>query len=101
MAHYIMDQDLINPILHLNNALKINALIATSSWSLPEEAGREKMIQTQLHSETRATLAAHQGVNHSLYSEINPLHLPEVLALIGRRHGQGELYVALRSSIAG
>jgi len=59
------------------------------------------VILTQLHSETRAKLAALQGVNHSLYSEINPLHLPEVLSLVGQRHGQGELYVALKSSIAG
>jgi hypothetical protein len=66
-----------------------------------EEAGRKKVIQTQLHSERRAELAEIQGVNHSVYSEIDPLHLPEVLALIGRRHGQKELYAALRSSIAG
>ena len=48
-------------------------------------------------------LAELQGVNHSVYSEINPLHLPEVLALVGHRHGhrQGEFYVALKSSIAG
>eukprot|EP00985_Skeletonema_marinoi_P002745 scaffold1127_cov133-Skeletonema_marinoi.AAC.7 len=96
------DQDLNERIQrHIDNALKINALYATSSWSLPEEACKEKVILTQLHSETRAKLAALQGVNHSLYSEINSLHLPEVLALVGRRHGQGELYVALRSSIAG
>ncbi len=59
------------------------------------------MIQTQLNSKRRAELAALQGVNHSVYSEINPLHLPEVLALVGRHHGQKELYIALKSSIAG
>eukprot|EP00986_Skeletonema_menzelii_P005560 scaffold2055_cov139-Skeletonema_menzelii.AAC.3 len=32
--------------------------------------------------------------------EINPLHLPEVLVLVGRKHGQVELYIALKSSIA-
>jgi hypothetical protein len=63
--------------------------------------GRIKVIQTQLHSGTRAWLAAVQGVDRSLYSEINPLHLPEVVALVGRHHGQEELYVALKSSIAG
>ena len=36
-----------------------------------------------------------------MYSEINPLHLPEVLALVSEAHGQGELYIALKSSIAG
>eukprot|EP00985_Skeletonema_marinoi_P030917 scaffold34721_cov100-Skeletonema_marinoi.AAC.2 len=86
---------------HLDNALKINALNAYSSWSIPEEAGRAKVIQSQLHSANREELAGLQGVHQSLYSEINPLHLPEVLSLIGRRHGQGELYVALKSSIAG
>ena len=34
-----------------------------------------------------------------MYSEIDPLHLPEVLSLIGRRHGQGELFDALKTSI--
>eukprot|EP00984_Skeletonema_dohrnii_P016092 scaffold7070_cov73-Skeletonema_dohrnii-CCMP3373.AAC.1 len=96
------DQDLNERIQrHLYNALKINALNANSSWSLPEEAGREKMIQSQLHSAKREELARLQGVHQSLYSEINPLHLPEVLSLVGRHHGQGELYVALKSSIAG
>ena len=64
-------------------------------------AGKEKVILTQLHSGKRAELADLQGVDHSLYGEINPLHLPEVLSLIGQHHGQGELYVALKSSIAG
>ena len=36
-----------------------------------------------------------------MYSEIDPLHLPEVLELVDRHHGQGELYVALKSTIAG
>jgi len=66
-----------------------------------EAAGREKKTQTQLNSEGRAELADLQGVNQSLYSEINPLHLPEALSLVDQHHGQGELYVALRSSIAG
>ena len=62
---------------------------------------REKMMGTQLHSVTREELAELQGVRHSVFSEIDPLHLPEVLALVGNYHGQEELYVALRSSIAG
>jgi len=64
-------------------------------------AGKEKVICTQLHSVERAKLADLQGVDHSVYGEINPLHLPEVLSLIGQHQGQGELYVALKSSIAG
>jgi len=80
---------------HIENALKVNRNYEND----PEAAGREKVIQTQLHSVTRAELADLQGVDHSVYSEIDPLHLPEVLALVGERHGHEELFVALRSSI--
>ena len=66
----------------------------------PEVAGRAKVIQTHLNSGRRAELADLLGVHHSLYSEINPLHLPEVLSLVGHSLGQGELYVALKASIA-
>ena len=81
---------------HIDNATDIN-----SETDSPEAAGRQKVIETQLDSKRRAELAELQGVNQSLYSEIDPLHLPEVLALVGRRHGKGELYVALKASIAG
>ena len=84
------------PIKLIDNATNISY-----KASSPEAAGREKVIRTQLNSKKRAQLAALQGVNHSVYSEIDPLHLPEVLALVGRRHGQAELYLALKSSIAG
>ena len=64
-------------------------------------AGRVKVIQTQLHSKRRAELATMQGVGcQSLYGEINPLHLPEVLSLVSRQNGLEELYVALKASIA-
>jgi hypothetical protein len=81
----------------IDNALEINI----NHEDDPEAAGKEKVIRSQLHSSTRAELAELQGVDRSLYSEINPLHLPEVLALVGQHHGQEELYVALKSSIAG
>ena len=77
-------------------AAKINRL----SDSDPKVAGREKVIQTHLHSANRAEIANVQNVNHSFHKDINPLHLPELLSLVGRRHGQGELYVALKSVIA-
>eukprot|EP00985_Skeletonema_marinoi_P021052 scaffold12694_cov141-Skeletonema_marinoi.AAC.10 len=64
-----------------------------------EAAGREKCIQTQLNSETKAQLCRLQGVDHSVFSDIDPLHLPEVLSLIGGRHGCEELYLALKASI--
>ena len=65
--------------------------------SLP--ADEEKMFQTQLHSKRRAQLEKIQGVNHSVYSEINPLHLPEVLSKICSMHGRTELYAALKLSL--
>jgi hypothetical protein len=81
--------------LHINKAVRINRDKGS------EAAGREKVVLTQLHSGTRAKLANFLGVDRSLYSEINPLHLPEVLSMVGRYHGHGELYTALKSSIAG
>ena len=82
---------------HFRVAMEINMDHASN----PEAAGWEKVIETQLHHERRVKLAALQGVYHSVYSEIDPLCLPEVFVSVGRHHGQGHLYVALRSSIAG
>eukprot|EP00985_Skeletonema_marinoi_P028705 scaffold25772_cov123-Skeletonema_marinoi.AAC.1 len=62
---------------HINKAAHINA----ENENDAEAAGKEKVIETQLHSVKRAELAELQGVTRSFYSEINPLHLPEVLAL--------------------
>ena len=53
------------------------------------------MLQFQLKSAVEIELATYQ----SLYSEIDSLHLQEVLSLVSSRHGQGELFVALKSSI--
>jgi hypothetical protein len=69
--------------------------------SNPEAAGRQKVIASHLQSQNRAALCRLQEVDHSVYNEIDPLHLPEVFSLIGRRHGQGELYDALKTSIMG
>jgi len=68
---------------HINKATKIsrNNVNSWNNVSNPEAAGREKVIKTQLHSEIRAALCRLQGVDHSVYSEIDPLHLPEVLSL--------------------
>ena len=80
---------------HVNVATEING----NSGSDPEAAGKEKVIQTLLHSMKRSQLCRLQGIDRSLYSEIDPLHLPEVLSLIAQRHGEGELYAAVLSSI--
>ncbi len=67
----------------------------------PEVAGREKVIRMQLVSYKRERLADLQGVRRSVFSEIDPLYLPEVLSLIGRRHGHGgtQLFKAVSSTI--
>jgi hypothetical protein len=92
--HSLMDAD-IEMQMNIDMSTEINQRHVYS----PERVGRKKVIWTQLNSERRAKLAALQGIDHSLYSEIDPLHLPEVLSLIGQRHGQGELYNAVSSSI--
>ena len=62
-------------------------------------AGREKVIKFQLHSKNRANLCRLQEIDRSPFSEIDPLHLPEVLSLVDRRHKHKEFHVALSSSI--
>ena len=84
----------------------INLALENTSKSLDDcfdrnSLERAKVIHTQLYSAIRAKLASILGVTSSVFSEIDPLHLPEVLALVGRHHGQGELYIALKSSITG
>ncbi len=66
-------------------------------------AGREKVIQFQLNSQNRSAFRRQLGISQcdaALFSEIKPIYLPEILELINRHHGQGELYLALISSIA-
>jgi hypothetical protein len=64
-----------------------------------EAVGREKVIRLQLDSYWGEQLADLQGVRRSVYSEIDPLYLPEVLSLIGRRNGKTELFKAVSSTI--
>ena len=92
-THRDMYESVIKP--HIDTALGINRR------NNPEAAGRKKVTQTQLNSAKRAELMELQEVNQSIFNEIDPLLLPEVFALVGRHHGQGELYFALKSSIAG
>ena len=82
---------------HIDMATNINKV--ANNLVSSESYNRSKVIQAQLNSAKRADLCRLQGVHHSLYSEIDSLHLPEVLSLVGRHHGQGELYLALSSSI--
>jgi len=66
-------------------------------------SNREKVINTQLHSMRRADLCRLQGIEErsddAFYGDFDPLHLPEILALVGRTHGLSELLVALKSSM--
>ncbi len=63
------------------------------------KASKEKVIQIQLDNEVRERMANLQGVHHSVFSDIDPIYLPEILSLIGERHGRNKLYTALSSSI--
>ena len=68
-----------------------------------ERIAKEKVIQTQLHSAKREQLHRLQGAeraNDAVYNEIDPLHLPEVLSMVGRAHGLSEFHVAIKSSMA-
>ena len=83
---------------NIDSALTFNRTLSDQGQAA---VGKEKIIQTQLNSARRAVLCRlqEQEVEHSVFNEIDPLHLPEVLSLIGRSHGHGEFYVAMLSSI--
>ena len=60
--------------------------------------GRIKVICTQLNSQTSKLLCDLQGVEYSpsnLFADIEPVILPNILAIIGANHDQSELYNAL------
>ena len=91
--------DLTENEFKLKSMIEMTDVINSLHNGNAEAAGKEKLIQ-QLHSSRRARLAELQGVNQSIYSEIDPPLLPEILSLIGHKYGQKELYFALKSSIA-
>ena len=95
-----VDTDRSTDDLRIEPHIEVAAQINFNNFN-PETAGRTKVILTQLNSVNRSELMEVQGANQSIYTEVNPLQLPEVLALVGRNLEQGELYVALKSSIAG
>lgn len=60
--------------------------------------GRAKVIEYQLNSQKRKVLCQLQGIDFSysnIFADIDPILLPNIIALIGDRHGQSELYTAL------
>jgi Ran GTPase-activating protein (RanGAP) involved in mRNA processing and transport len=82
----------------------IDTAVEITSYS-PGVVGREKVRRLLLNDTKRAQLADIQGVTHSVYSEIDSLYLPEVLALINRysySYPSGkELFPALKSTMTG
>ena len=59
------------------------------------EAGRAKVIETQLDTDKRMELCHMQGIDYSyesIFANIEPILLPEVLLLVGGNHGHCELY---------
>jgi hypothetical protein len=69
--------------------------------SSPEAAGRTKVIQNQLNSQSRKVWCQLQGIEYSSIAnlladvDIKPILLPNILALIGNKHGQSESYTTL------
>jgi len=65
----------------------------------PHAAGRAKVINYQLNSQNRNEACYLQGVEYSaetnVLADIEPVLLPQILALIGEKHGQSELFTAL------
>ena len=64
----------------------------------PEAAGRAKVIKYQLNSQVRKELCELQGIEElsgNIFTDIDAILLPNILALIGNEHGQSELYTTL------
>ena len=74
----------------INNTCKVNRMNSNP--------GRAKVIKYQLNSLQRKKLCEMQGIDYTpgnIFADIEPVLLPRILALIGDRHGQSELYTAL------
>eukprot|EP00984_Skeletonema_dohrnii_P012759 scaffold5207_cov96-Skeletonema_dohrnii-CCMP3373.AAC.6 len=83
----------------LSNVIQLNINVVNENEGNLVAAGREKVVVSHLDSQTRLALYCLQDLDDSLYSQIDPLHLPEIFSLIWHRHGHEELFVALSSSI--
>ena len=86
-------------IKQITNAWSFNRSNSNQSYPNPRHAaGRLKVIHYQLNSKRRKELCQIQGVEYSdsnIFADIEPILLPDILALIGERHGQSEFYTAL------
>ena len=75
-----------------------NAYWENRKGGSPEAAGRAKVIKYQLNSQNRKKLCKMQDIEYtpgSIFADIEPVLLPKIVSLIGREHGQSELYTTL------
>lgn len=98
------DTQIIKSLLkHVNHATNINRRHrGRSEIGRSHEAGRAKVIETQLNSDTRMELCNLQGINFSysgIFEEIDPILLPDVLAMVGRGRGLKHLHELYRMLI--
>mmetsp|Transcript_3160 Transcript_3160/g.5764 ORF Transcript_3160/g.5764 Transcript_3160/m.5764 type:complete len:510 (+) Transcript_3160:97-1626(+) len=87
---YLTDSKFTEMTERIASAIKTNAENRENS-----DAGRAKVIKTQLNSNTRKEFSLLQGIDYaysSLFTEIDSVLLPDVLALKGETFGQNELY---------
>lgn len=93
-------------VCHLTAGNKISSLIYSVGFACQEnrdnptseESARSKIINCHLNSQALEALCQLQGIEYTpgnLFADIDPILLPDILALIGNEHGQSELYTAL------
>ena len=94
-----LDETLNNEIRSLIKCACGENRIGSFLGSHGQNVGRVKVIKYQLNSNERKKLCHLQGVDYSsignLFADIEPILLPDILALISSHHGRSELYTAL------
>ena len=98
MYHQLRIPTILTKVWHHVISVMMIRAIGQSLCSTLEASGRAKVIKYQLNSQTLKELCHLQGVEYipgNIFSDIEPVLLPKILALIGSEHGQSELYTAL------
>ena len=89
-------------VSHILLAAYIDTICGQNRASVnPADAGRTKVIYSQLNSQIRKHLCQLQDIEYSvgnIFADIEPILLPSILPLIGNRHTQSELYTALKAT---
>jgi len=82
---------------HIDSVTQLNRLRLSS-----RQIGRVKVIKYQLNNQMRKELCRLQGIEYcsigSLFADIEPIVLPNILVSIGEMNNQSELYNALVST---